>query len=67
MHIYMESRNMVLINLFAGQQWRKRQGEQIYGCGGGEKGEGEMHGDGTMETHSTMRKTGSQQEFAPTV
>ena len=23
-HIYMESRNMVLMNLYAGQQWRRR-------------------------------------------
>ena len=58
---------MVLINLFAGQQWRKRQGEKTYGCGGGEKGKGEMHGDSTMETLSTRRKIGSQQEFAPIV
>ena len=28
--IYMESRKTVLMNLFAGQQWRNRQREQIY-------------------------------------
>ena len=27
MHIYMESRKMVLRNLFIGQQWRNRHGE----------------------------------------
>ena len=30
-HIYMESRKMVLMNLFAGQQWRLRQREQTCG------------------------------------
>ena len=34
-HIYMESRKMVLMNLFAGQQWRHKQREQIYGHGWG--------------------------------
>ena len=29
----MEYRNMVLMNLFAGQQWRHRHREQIYGHG----------------------------------
>ena len=29
LHIYMESRKMVLKNLFAEQQWRKRHREQI--------------------------------------
>ena len=33
----MESRKMVLMNLFAGQQWRKRHTEQIYGHGEGEE------------------------------
>ena len=40
---YMESRKMVLNNLFAEQQWRNRHREQTYGHG--EKGgEGEMYG-----------------------
>ena len=36
----MESRNMVPINLFAGQQWRNRHREQTYGHGveGGRRG-----------------------------
>ena len=32
-HIYMESRKMVLMNLFAGQQWRHRHREQTYDTG----------------------------------
>ena len=42
--IYTESRKMVLMNLFAGQQWRNRLREQTYGHsrGCGEEGEGEM-------------------------
>ena len=39
-YIYMESRKMVLINLFAGQQWRNRHREWTYGHGvRGGKGE----------------------------
>ena len=38
----MESRNIVLIKLFAGQQWRHRHTEQAYRPGMGEEGEGEM-------------------------
>ena len=40
MHIYMESRKMVLKNLFIGQQWRNRRREQTYGHGawGGRRG-----------------------------
>ena len=30
-YIYMESRKMVLMNLFAGQQWRNRHREQTFG------------------------------------
>ena len=30
-HIYREYRKMVLMNLFAGQQWRNRHREQTYG------------------------------------
>ena len=42
----MESRNMVLINLFAEQQWRNR--EQTYGHGGREGGRGEMYGENLL-------------------
>ena len=39
----MKSRKMVLMNSFAGQQWRNRHREQTYGLGGGgEEREGEM-------------------------
>ena len=34
----MESRKMVLMNLFAGQQWRCREREQIRGHGLGGRG-----------------------------
>ena len=46
----MESRKMVLKNLFTGQQWRKRHREQTYGHE--ERGEeDEMHAKGNMETY----------------
>ena len=32
---------MLLMNLFAGQQWRNRHREQTYGPGGGVEREGE--------------------------
>ena len=35
----MESRKMVLMKLFVGQQWRNRHREQTYGHGGKEEGE----------------------------
>ena len=37
----MESRKVVLMNLFAGQQWRLKHREQTCGHGGGVEGEGE--------------------------
>ena len=59
----MESRKMVLKNLFAGQQRRNRHREQTYGHG--EKGgEGEMYVNSNMETYITICKLDSQQEFA---
>ena len=49
----MESRKMVLKNLFSGQQWRHKHGEQTYGHG--ERGEeGEMYGESNMETYITI-------------
>ena len=59
----MESRKMVLTNLFTGQQWRNRHREQTYGHGE-RGGEGEMYGKSNMETCITTCKIGSQQEFA---
>ena len=45
----MEFRKMVLNNLFAGQQWRKRHREQTYGRGE-RGGKSEMYGESNMET-----------------
>ena len=47
------------MNLFVGQQWRNRHGEQTYGPGVGQK-EGERYGESNMETY----KIDSQWEFA---
>ena len=59
----MESRKMVLKNLFTGQQWRNRHREQTYGHGE-RGGEGETYGESNMETYITIRKIDSQEEFA---
>ena len=59
----MESRKMVLKNLFVGQQWRNRYREQTYGHG--EKGgEGGMYGESNIETYISIYKINSQWEFA---
>ena len=55
----MESRKMVLKNLFRGQQWTNRHREQIYGHGE-RGGEGEMYGKSNMETYITICKIDSQ-------
>ena len=59
----MESRKMVLKNLFTGQQWRNRHREQTYGHGE-RGGEGEMYGNSNMENYITICRIDSQQEFA---
>ena len=59
----MESRRMVLKNLFTEQEWRDRHREQTYGHGE-RGGEGEMYGKSNMETYITTCKIDSQQEFA---
>ena len=59
----MESRKMVLKNLFTGQQWRNKHKEQTYGHGE-RGGEGEMYGKSNMDTYITIFKIGSQWEFA---
>ena len=59
----MDSRKMVLKNLFAGQQWRNKHREQTYGHGE-RGGEGEMYGDSNTETYITICKINSQQEFS---
>ena len=59
----MESRKMVVKNLFTGQQWRNRHREQT--CGHGERGgEGERYGKSNTETYITICKIDSQWEFA---
>ena len=59
----MESRKIVLKNLFTGQQWRSRHRIQTYGHGE-RAGEGEMYGKSSMETYITICKIDTQQEFA---
>ena len=59
----MESRKMVLKNLFTGQQQRNRHREQTYGHGE-RGGEGEMYGENNMEIYTTICKIDSQWEFA---
>ena len=59
----MESRKMVLKNLFTGQQWRNRHREQTYGHGE-RGGEGEIYGGSNMETYVAICKIDSQWEFA---
>ena len=59
----MESRKLVLNNLFAGQQWRNRHREQTYehlerG------GEDDVYGESNMETYITTCKINSLWEFA---
>ena len=60
----MESRKIVLMNLFARQQWRKSHKEQTYGHGEEKGGEGEMYGESKMETYITICKIDNQWEFA---
>ena len=59
----MESRKMVLMNLFARQQWRNRRREQTYGHGE-RGGKDETYGESNMETYITICKIDSQWEFA---
>ena len=59
----MESRKMVLMNLFARQQWINRHREQTHEHG--EKGgEGKIYGESNMDTYITICKIDSQWEFA---
>ena len=59
----MESRKMVLKNLFTEQQWRNRHRKQTYGHGE-RGGKGEMYGESNMETYITICKIDSQWKFA---
>ena len=58
----MGSRKTVLMNLFAGQQWRHRQRTDVWTRGVGvlEEGEGRTKGESNMETYVTICKTDSQ-------
>ena len=47
----MESRKMVLMNVFGRQQWRHICREQTYGHGRAEEGEGRMNGESSKETY----------------
>jgi len=55
----MESRKMVLKNLFTGQKCRNRHREYTYGHGERRR-EGEMYGKSNMETYNTIYKIDSQ-------
>ena len=56
----MESRKMVLINLFTGPQRQCR----LYGHEVGDEGEGEMYVESNIEAYITICKIDSQWEFA---
>ena len=59
----MESRKIVLKNLFTGQQWRKRHREQIYGHRE-RGGEGEMYGQSNWKLTLPYVKQIANGEFA---
>ena len=40
------------MNLFAGQQWKRRHRGQTYGQGRREEGEGEMSGESSTEAYT---------------
>ena len=45
---------MVLINLFAGQQWRYRHRERTYGHREAYEGEGGMNRESSIETRTVL-------------
>ena len=55
----MESRNMVLMNLFAEQQWRHRQKTDLWTQLVEQEGEGGMYGESNVETYITIYKIDS--------
>ena len=57
----MESRKMVLKNVFAGQQWGNIENRHGHG---GRGGEGKIYGESNMETYITIYKIDSQKKFA---
>ena len=60
----MDSRKVVLKNLFAGQRWRNRHRKHTYGHGERRGGEGEMYRRSNMEIYIIMCKIDSHREFA---
>ena len=60
----MESKKIVLMKLFAGQQKRRRHREQTHGHGAGIGRRGWDVGESNMETYITICKIESQWEFA---
>ena len=54
-HIY-ESKTMVLMNLFSGQQWRHRPREQTYGHG--REGGAGTNGESSVETYTLSHING---------
>ena len=48
----MESRRMVLLNLFAEQQCRPRQRERLRDKDWGDKGESEINGESSMKAYT---------------
>ena len=50
--MYMESRKMVLINLFIGKQWRHKHREQAYGPGQRVVRRGWENGESNMEAYT---------------
>ena len=54
--MHMESRKMVLMNLFAGQQWRHKENRLLNTGGGGEQGEGATNGESSMESYISICK-----------
>ena len=59
----MESRKMLMKNLFTGQQQRNRHREQTYGHVE-RRGEDEVYGKNNMETYITIYKIDSQWDFS---
>ena len=54
---------MALMNLFSGQQWSNKHGEQTYGTWWEDRRE-KMYGENNIEIYNTMYKTGTQLAFA---
>ena len=60
----MESRKMVLMNLFTWNSGDADIENRPVDLGGGQEGEGEMCGESNVEIYHTICKIDSQREFA---